>query len=204
MCDMVVLLDNGHGVDTKGKRSPDQTLLEYKYTRERVAEIHEALKGYGIKNYILVPEETDISLGNRIARANEYCRQLGTKNVCLVSVHCNASGMGEWKTAQGWSIWTSKGQTQGDKLADELFAVAKERFAEEGRKVLADKRDGDGDFESNFAILAKSKCAACLVENFFMDNKDDLAYLQSERGQDAIVDVIVEGIVRYIKKYGVK
>ena len=29
----VVLLDNGHGEDTKGKRSPDGSLLEYAYTR---------------------------------------------------------------------------------------------------------------------------------------------------------------------------
>lgn len=201
---MVVLLDNGHGYNTPGKQSPDKSLREYKYNRDRVAEIHEELNKRGIKNIILVPEENDISLSSRVVRANEYCRQYGTKNVCLVSVHCNAAGMGDWKSAKGWSVWTSKGQTQGDKLANEIFAEAKERFAEEGRKVLADYKDGDGDYESNFTIVYKTKCAACLVENFFMDNKDDLAYLQSEKGQDAIVDVIVEGIVNYINKYDTK
>lgn len=198
---MLVLLDNGHGNNTAGKRSPNGSLLEYKYNRERVAEIHEELNKKGVKNIILVPEEYDVSLGNRVARINEYCRKFGTKNVCLVSVHCNAAGMGDWENAKGWSIWTSRGQTQGDKLADEIFKVGQKRFKEEGRKVLADWKDGDGDYESNFYILAKSKCAACLVENFFMDSKEDLLYLQSEKGQDAIVDVIVEGIVNYINKY---
>lgn len=201
---MVVLLDNGHGVDTKGKRSPDGSLREWQYTRERVQEIHKVLTQRGVKSFVLVPEENDISLSTRVARANEFCRKFGTKNVCLVSIHCNASGMGEWKTAKGWSVWTSRGQTQGDKLADELYAVATKVFAEEGRKVLADKSDKDGDWESNFTILAKTKCSACLVENFFMDNKDDLAYLQSEGGKDAIVDVVVQGVINYINKYDTK
>ena len=33
---MWILLDNGHGIQTPGKRSPNGTLLEYKYTREIV------------------------------------------------------------------------------------------------------------------------------------------------------------------------
>nr|DAT77575.1 MAG TPA: MurNAc-LAA [Caudoviricetes sp.] len=38
---MLVILDNGHGVNTPGKSSPDGRLREYKYTREIVARIHE-------------------------------------------------------------------------------------------------------------------------------------------------------------------
>ena len=32
--DMKILIDNGHGIQTKGKRSPDGNFLEYAYTRE--------------------------------------------------------------------------------------------------------------------------------------------------------------------------
>ena len=31
---MKILIDNGHGVTTKGKRSPDGSLLEWAWTRE--------------------------------------------------------------------------------------------------------------------------------------------------------------------------
>ena len=31
---MIVLIDNGHGIDTPGKRSPDGKLREYKYCRQ--------------------------------------------------------------------------------------------------------------------------------------------------------------------------
>jgi len=37
---MLVLLDNGHGIDTPGKCSPDKRLKEYAYTREIVKEIY--------------------------------------------------------------------------------------------------------------------------------------------------------------------
>lgn len=197
---MRILIDNGHGENTPGKCSPDKRFREYKYNRIIAQRVHDVLdsKGYDVK--ILVPETTDISLGERVRRANSEYTKTNGKSI-LISIHCNAAGMGEWKNAKGWSIWTSKGQTKGDKLADEIYNVASKTFPTKGRKVLSDFKDGDGDYESNFYILANTKCPACLVENFFMDNKDDLAYLESEAAKSNITDVIVEGIINYINKY---
>ena len=39
-----VLVDNGHGVETPGKRSPDGRLREYKYAREIAASVIARLK----------------------------------------------------------------------------------------------------------------------------------------------------------------
>ena len=58
--------------------------------------------------------------------------------------------------------------------------------------------DGDMDWEEEFYILRKSWCPAVLTENFFFDNKTDLAYLQSVEGKRAIVTTHVEGIVEWI------
>ena len=41
---MKILIDNGHGEDTKGKCSPDGRLKEYAYTREIASRIVAALK----------------------------------------------------------------------------------------------------------------------------------------------------------------
>ena len=59
-------------------------------------------------------------------------------------------------------------------------------------------RDGDPDREENFYILRKSHCAAVLSENYFMDNKSDLEYLQSKAGKQAIIDTHLEGIFKYL------
>ena len=40
---MKIFIDNGHGKNTPGKRSPDGKFMEYKYTREIAKEVVEEL-----------------------------------------------------------------------------------------------------------------------------------------------------------------
>ena len=58
--------------------------------------------------------------------------------------------------------------------------------------------DGDMDWEKDFYILRKSWCPAVLTENFFMDSRSDLEYLQSRAGKQAVVDTHVEGIADFL------
>jgi N-acetylmuramoyl-L-alanine amidase len=196
---MKILIDNGHGDNTPGKRSPDGLFREYKYAREIAGNIVEELRARGYDAELLVPEVEDINLTERVRRANEWCGRLGAGNVVLVSVHCNAAGNGEWMNARGWSAYTSKGNTKADELATMLYEFGEVRF--EGHKIRKDNSDGDPDWEENFYILRKSKCPAVLTENFFQDNKDDVVYLLSSEGKQAIVNVHVEAIIKYADKY---
>lgn len=88
---MKILIDYGHGIDTKGKRSPDGRLLEYAQNRLLAGRIVSALQARGLDASLLVPEETDISLPERCRRVNEWCRQLGKDNVLLISIHCRCA-----------------------------------------------------------------------------------------------------------------
>ena len=63
------------------------------------------------------------------------------------------------------------------------------------RRIRTDFSDGDSDWEEQFYILRKSWCVAVLTENFFMDSRSDLEYLQSRVGKQAVLDTHVEGIV---------
>ena len=67
-----------------------------------------------------------------------------------------------------------------------------------GRRIRTDYSDNDPDWEENFYILRHSLCPAVLTENFFMDNKSDLEYLQSKAGKQAVVDTHIEGIIEYL------
>lgn len=62
--------------------------------------------------------------------------------------------------------------------------------------------DGDPDWEEGFYILRKTKCPAVLTENLFQDNKDDVDFLLSDKGKEAIVKLHVDGIVSYLKSIG--
>ena len=194
---MKIFIDNGHGLMTAGKRSPDGQFREPFYNREIARRVVSDLKDRGLDAELLVPEDDDISLAERVRRVNAACFLLGKQNVILVSIHVNAAGIGsKWLNATGWSIYTCKGQTASDKLAECLCQAAIKNFP--GHRIRTDISDGDLDWEEGFYILRKSLCPAVLTENFFMDSRSDLDYLQSRAGKQAVVDTHVEGIVEYL------
>lgn len=200
MTDMrpIVLVDNGHGEETAGKRSPDGRLREWRYTREIAREVVCGLSRHGVDARLLVPETRDVPLPERVRRANEVWRQRAGRHVVLVSIHVNAAGNGSaWMGARRWSAYTSRGTTQADSLASSLYDAAAKWLP--GHRMRTDYSDGDADMEAGFYILRKSACPAVLTENLFMDNRDDMAFLLSDEGRRAVVGLHVEGIVNYLK-----
>ena len=212
---MIILIDNGHGCDTesKGKFSPklDETIKigdeftnggrfrEWKYNRVIANLIVDKMVAMGYDARLLVKEDKDISLADRVKRINAVCDKVGAKNVLVISVHSNAVGDGtNWEKGCGWEAYSTKGNTRSDILAECLYNRAKTNL--EGRKIRMDKSDGDSDKEANFYIIKGAKCPAVLTENFFYDNKDDLKYLTSEEGVHGVVRTHIEGIIDFINK----
>ena len=194
---MKILIDNAHGLNTPGKRSPDGKFIEAIYTRQLARRIVADLQDRGYDAVLLTPEDDDIPLSERVKRVNAYCKALGNRNVILVSIHVNAAGNGsKWLNATGWSVYTCKGQTESDRLADCLCEAAIKHFP--GRRIRTDFSDSDPDWEENFSLLSNTLCPAVLTENFFMDSRSDLEYLQSRAVKQAIVDTHVEGIIEYL------
>ena len=187
-----ILIDNGHGIETRGKRSPDGRLREYRYTREIASAVVSGLQQRGYDAILLVPEENDLPLKERVRRANAY----GPDSI-LISIHCNASGRGnEWRQPQGWSAYTTIGETSADLLASKLYEAAEANFPE--RRIRKDFSDGDADFEASFYLIRHTTMPTVLTENFMMDNRDDVAYLLSEEGRKAVVMCHIEGISLYL------
>lgn len=194
---MKIFIDNGHGSDTAGKRSPDGRFLEYKFNREIASRVVSDLKDRGYDAELLVPEITDISLTERCRRVNTYCKAHGNHSCILVSIHANAYGNGkDWTPPNGWSVYTSKGQTRADILADELATAAKKHLP--SMQMRGDSSDGDIDYEENFYILRHTLCPAVLTENGFYTNINELSFLESRLGKQAIADLHVEGIVEFL------
>jgi len=201
-----ILIDNGHGNDTAGKRSPycatgaepEIEFYEYKWNREIAKPVVDGLIKEGYDAELLVPEENDISLAERVRRVNAICNELGKKKVLLISIHSNAAGTGQaWMTGKGWSVYTTKGKTDSDILAEYLYVEAKKNFS--NRKIRVDLSDDDNDWEADFYILKKTLCPAVLTENFFYDNVDDVKYILSDEGRAAVIKTHIDGIINYIK-----
>lgn len=207
---MKILIDNGHGCNTKGKRSPDGLLKEYSWAREIAARIACEGKELGLDISLLVPEMEDIPLKERVRRVNYWCDKLGTRNVVLVSVHCNAAGNGTvWsETARGFSAFVSKNASSNSKRLADIFAWLADQRNMLGNRSKSATFDGEHIYwtwfwtESDIYILKNTKCPAVLTENFFMDNHDDCDYLLSEEGKDAVVKLHIDSLLKYIEPNG--
>ena len=190
----LVILDNGHGQDTSGKRSPKwkdgSQLFEYEFNRDIVRRIAKMLKKEGIEYKILVPEVIDISLQERCRRANHVHQMTGGK-CFLLSIHANAGG------GKGWEAWTSVGQTKSDEIAMILYNQFERDF--KGVNIRKDMKDGDPDKESQFFILKHTKCAAVLSENFFMDTESDCRFIMQDEARERIARTHVEAIKKTIQ-----
>ena len=194
---MKILIDNGHGIDTPGKRSPDGVLREYALNRLIASRIVTALTDLGHDAALLVPEQEDIPLPERCRRVNSLCRLLGRDNVILISIHANAAGRGDrWYDATGWCAYTTRGDTRADALATCLYDAA--RFHLPDQRLRTDYTDGDPDLEAGFYLLQRTLCPSVLVENFFMDSRRDYAFLLSPEGQSAIINLHIDGVCRYL------
>lgn len=201
------ILDPGHGgvldneYQTKGKRSPiwdDGTqYFEGEGNRNIATRVGDRLHELDI-DYVFTVEPhdpTDVSLSARVA----FCNKLNYKHKIGVSIHSNGH---DNPNAQGWEIFTSKGETTSDKIATIFYNRFMDKFPD--RRFRKDTKDGDPDKEANFYILRKTTCPFILLENFFHTNEYECKnILMTEEGQDKIVRAIVESIC-FIEKNGIK
>jgi len=192
---MKILIDNGHGVDTPGKRSPDSSLLEYAWNREVANMICDLLQAEGYDTELLVPEVRDVSLAERCQRANKFDK----RDTILVSIHVNASSSnGKWGRARGWSIYTTRGISDADNLAEFIWNAAKRTFMPPLTVRTYSNQKFGVDYEENFYVLLHTYCPAVLIEHFFMDNKEDCAYLKTVGAKVDCAEVAVAGIKDFL------
>ncbi len=194
------LLDSGHGgmidgvYQTSGKRSPvweDGTqYFEGVGNRVLVKKLEAKFEKAKIPYYNVVRSEKDISLSTRVNRANQYQQQHG--NCIYLSIHSNGFNK---ESANGYSVYTSEGETKSDRIAEVFIENMIKEFP--NHKLRKDTTDGDLDKESNFYVLRKTIGSAVLIENFFMTNYRECKLLMNEDFQNRIVDCHFESI-KYI------
>ena len=191
-----VILDNGHGSDTPGKCSPDKRLYEWSWNRDIVRRISAKLDELNIPNEILVTEDFDVSLNERVNRANKMslmAKKQGLEPI-LISIHINAAGNGCWNSANGWSVWVSNNASvKSREFAQILYAEAEELGLKGNRSTPKERY-----WTANFYILKNTNCPAVLTENMFQDNKDDVEFLLSEEGKNKITELHIEAIKKII------
>jgi len=130
-------------------------------------------------------EETD-DLSYRTALANDWGADI------FISLHCNSAAN---QSAEGYEVWTSQGNTLGDKLATCIYGQIAAEFPD--RAGRTDYSDGDPDKESRFYVLVHTDAPACLVEMAFISNDAEAALLADAAWQDRYARAIALGVTDY-------
>lgn len=182
---MKILIDNGHGVDTKGKRSPvwpdGRQLFEWEFNRDIAKRVYGALVDQGVDCELIVKETNDIRLSERCNRVKAIAEKIGKENCLLVSIHANAGG------GTGWEIYHFPNSEASAAIARKFSEVVN------GRSDFPFKNRGVKS--ANFQILRCTPCPAVLTENLFMDTKKDCDFLFTEEGRRVIADIHVQAIL---------
>lgn len=192
-------LDNGHGKQTAGKRSPklpngDQ-LLEYRFNRDIVKRIIEQLDEIGVQSFNVVPEvDTDNFLQGRVDRANKKQSDLPK---IFVSVHSNAAPAptGKWSAPKisGIETWYFHNSSRGRKVA---AVFQKHLINNTGWK----NRHIKSRPSKQFYVLRNTNMTAVLTENGFYNNKEECKLLLKDEIRQKIADAHVMAILEIEKK----
>ena len=165
---MHFILINGHGdlingvYQTKGKQfhhNNGKSIYEGAFNRVVVNDLCRMCEENGYSYTNLVPEHTDVTLHERVSRANAVYKE--HPNCVIIEVHANAGG------GTGFEVFTTKGVTKSDKFAEIIIDSMVENLPE--LRLRADTRDGDKDKEAGFYVIRKAYAPALLIECAFMD-----------------------------------
>lgn len=210
---IIVCLGTAHRLREAGKQSPDGRLRECVYSREIVKGVAarlQAMDCHAVTDFepLDLPktmqspsakQERQNELAMRVNYVNELCRQNGADYVLYASIHVNASPPvdNQWHKPNGWQVSVgTKASAKSKQLAGCLYDAAKAK----GLKVRQPSlKPLQKYWPQNLYVLNQTSCPAVLTENLFQDNINDVDFLLSEEGRQIIVDLHVEGIIKYIE-----
>lgn len=181
-----VALDDGHGNNTSGKRTPlfeDGSFMRENEFNDFVVNVTgKILEKRGINVIYTSPEKTDTSLATRVKRANDQNADI------FVSVHANAFGSG-WNDANGFETFVKSFEEKNTmKLAE---YIQKECVKSTGLNDRGIKKSDD------LYVLNATKMPSVLVECGFMTNKKEAQLLKSMLYRYTCSKAIAKGILKY-------
>ncbi|HGU6173219.1 TPA: N-acetylmuramoyl-L-alanine amidase [Escherichia coli] len=173
-----IFLDPGHGgkdpgAVANGLKEKDITL-----------EISKMIRQYLLDNYtnieVRLSREFDafLDLSDRAEKANTWGADI------FISVHINAGG--------GTGFESFRHPNASDKTSSIQTIIHREVANFFKDKGFIDR----GIKTANYAVLRETKMAAVLLENLFIDNPRDAAFLKEEANRQAIAEAIGKGIVQ--------
>lgn len=184
-----IALDAGHGKYTAGKRcmkAIDKNETREWWLNDRICDkIEKRLAAYSGYSLIRVDDstgETDVTLSNRVSKANNYAADF------YLSVHHNAGingGSGGGIVAIVDTIASGKSKEYQQIIYDELI----EKTGLKGNRSIPLA-------QQNLYVCKHTKMPAVLVELGFMDSTTDVPIILTENFADKAAEGLVNALVK--------
>lgn len=192
--DFLVAIDDGHGPQTAGKRTPyipslGRSIRENEFNEPVANKFEAALKRCGIRTMQTAPGDYDTPLKIRTDRAN------AAKANLLVSIHFNAMGYTfEYSRAEGFSVHiqpTDKSNPNSGSL----------RFAKLAITELAKgtKQVNRGVVGQNLHMTRETHMPAALVECGFMDDPEEALLMFNPAFQNEVAEELAAAVCKYFR-----
>lgn len=185
---MKIAIDAGHGPDTPGKRTPDDSMREFHFNSVVARYVRDGLKQYeGVEVLFTHTDDgsRDVPLKERTDKANTW------KADVFVSIHANAFG-NNWNDANGIETFV---------YASRPAAAVKLADAVQRALVRATGRRDRGVKAGDLHVLRESNMTAILVECGFMTNREEAELLKGDEYRRKCAAAIVQAIAEV---YGLK
>lgn len=180
-----IAIDNGHGTNTPGKRTPmmpnGRVIKEWEFNYPTAKKLGQVLNRCGLDVVFVSDTQEDTPLSLRTQRANDAKADL------FVSIHYNAF-QGVWGTHGGVETFHYPGSTKGQRLA----ALVQDEL------VKATGLRNRGVKHKNFYVLRRTFMPAILCECGFMDNLEEAKLMLDENYQQRVAEAIAKGICNYL------
>lgn len=202
----LIALDDGHGINTAGKRTPplpEDLYIDGKLVRKKGEVIKEnefneavvkylelALKRCGFDVLLVAPTDADTPLSTRVQRANS------AKADAYISKHYNAIG-DKWQTrTKGLVTIIHENSSKTTKaLAKNVHEELWKLYKDDGSRDFGVRTDKDVSGFSLY-VLSNTKMPAILTESGFMDNIEDAKKMLNPKFQIKTAEATCKGICK--------
>lgn len=186
MAKYLAALDDGHGMETPGKRTPlldGKVMKENEFNSAVVGYIDIELKRCGIDTLLVAPTDYDTPLATRVNLAN-------TKKADIyVSIHANAfDSKFDNYDPEGLEVFYYEGSVKGKKLAECVHKYLIQGTPQKDRGI----KKGN-----HLYVIRVTKMPAVLIEAAFMDNKREAKLLMSDEFRKEVAIEVSKGICEY-------
>ena len=192
MSKYLYILDSGHGgldangvYQTAGKRMVKDDVVFYEgvNNRDNVKRIIEGMEKEGLEAIDIINDWQDVSLSERVRRANELHRG---RPCVYISIHSDANGNGkEWNSASGIGTYVYE---KGSRASNDMAKYMHQELACNFSGIAKDRKIK----KCNFYVTRVTNCPAVLLELGFHTNKDEVKLIQGEDWKNRVVKSVVD------------